>query len=67
MRFLVFSCGIRGESAFCSAECRQQQMNQDEAKEKCLTASKKGSTAVASAPTAVAKVSAMNGETVAAV
>ncbi|KAA0067408.1 protein MARD1-like [Cucumis melo var. makuwa] len=57
----------KGESAFCSAECRQQQMNQDEAKEKCLTASKKGSTAIASAPTTVTKVSAINGETVAAV
>lgn len=57
----------KGESAFCSAECRQQQMNQDEAKEKCSTGSKKGSAAVASAPTAVTKVSAINGETVAAV
>ncbi|XP_023547753.1 uncharacterized protein LOC111806606 [Cucurbita pepo subsp. pepo] len=50
----------KGESAFCSAECRQQQMNQDEAKEKY---SKKGP----SGPTAVGKVSAINGETVAAV
>ncbi|KAL5703918.1 hypothetical protein ACHQM5_022411 [Ranunculus cassubicifolius] len=25
----------RGDTAFCSSECRQQQMNQDERKEKC--------------------------------
>nr|XP_043617694.1 FCS-Like Zinc finger 5-like [Erigeron canadensis] len=25
----------RGDSAFCSLECRQQQMNQDEKKDKC--------------------------------
>ncbi|XP_028114380.1 FCS-Like Zinc finger 6-like [Camellia sinensis] len=33
----------KGDSAFCSLECRQQQMNQDERKEKkcSLTASKK--------------------------
>ncbi|RWR78461.1 senescence-associated family protein [Cinnamomum micranthum f. kanehirae] len=32
----------RGESAFCSLECRQQQMNQDERKDKCsLTSMKK--------------------------
>ncbi|XP_038875391.1 FCS-Like Zinc finger 6-like [Benincasa hispida] len=57
----------KGESAFCSAECRLQQMNQDEAKEKRSKTSNKGSAAVASAPTAVTKVSAINGETVAAV
>ncbi|XP_022141577.1 uncharacterized protein LOC111011908 [Momordica charantia] len=57
----------KGESAFCSAECRQQQMNQDEAKEKRLMAPKNGAAAVASATSTVAKVSAINGETVAAV
>ncbi|KAJ8771621.1 hypothetical protein K2173_026798 [Erythroxylum novogranatense] len=31
----------RGDSAFCSLECRQQQMNQDERKEKCSRASNK--------------------------
>ncbi|XP_048330916.1 FCS-Like Zinc finger 5-like [Ziziphus jujuba] len=31
----------RGDSAFCSLECRQQQMNQDERKEKCSFTSKK--------------------------
>ncbi|KAJ1411384.1 Zf-FLZ domain [Sesbania bispinosa] len=31
----------RGDSAFCSLECRQQQMNQDERKEKVFMASKK--------------------------
>ncbi|KAJ1406819.1 Zf-FLZ domain [Sesbania bispinosa] len=31
----------RGDSAFCSLECRQQQMNQDERKDKRCVASKK--------------------------
>ncbi|KAG6422965.1 hypothetical protein SASPL_113348 [Salvia splendens] len=32
----------RGDSAFCSLECRQQQINQDDRKDKCsFTASKK--------------------------
>ncbi|CAK8566320.1 unnamed protein product [Lathyrus sativus] len=31
----------KGDSAFCSLECRQQQMNQDEKKDKCCVASKK--------------------------
>ncbi|KAG4959000.1 hypothetical protein AAZX31_13G070900 [Glycine max] len=31
----------RGDSAFCSLECRQQQINQDERKEKFVMASKK--------------------------
>ncbi|XP_027332337.1 FCS-Like Zinc finger 6-like [Abrus precatorius] len=31
----------RGDSAFCSQECRQQQMNKDERKEKFVMASKK--------------------------
>ncbi|KAI3465086.1 hypothetical protein Pfo_021749 [Paulownia fortunei] len=30
----------RGDSAFCSLECRQQQMTQDDRKEKCSLASK---------------------------
>ena len=40
----MFCCKIycRGDSAFCSLECRQQQMNEDERKEKKLSlASKK--------------------------
>ncbi|XP_065880232.1 FCS-Like Zinc finger 5-like [Euphorbia lathyris] len=50
----------RGDSAFCSLECRQQQMNNDEKKEKCsLLATMK--------ETATAVVSAAEGETVAAV
>ncbi|CDP01192.1 unnamed protein product [Coffea canephora] len=53
----------RGDSAFCSLECRQQQMNQDERKEKCsFVASKKDATNVATG----SKVST-KGETVAAV
>ncbi|KAJ9146407.1 hypothetical protein P3X46_028677 [Hevea brasiliensis] len=51
----------RGDSAFCSLECRQQQMNQDERKEKCSLASKKE---VATSNTA-SEVST-KGETVAA-
>ncbi|KAK9134327.1 hypothetical protein Syun_013657 [Stephania yunnanensis] len=31
----------RGDTGFCSLECRQQRMNQDEWKEKCSMASKK--------------------------
>lgn len=31
----------KGDSAFCSLECRQQQMNQDEKKDKCSVVSKK--------------------------
>ncbi|CAL0319361.1 unnamed protein product [Lupinus luteus] len=31
----------RGDSGFCSLECRQKQMNQDERKDKCFVASKK--------------------------
>ncbi|KAJ8625740.1 hypothetical protein MRB53_034270 [Persea americana] len=31
----------RGDTAFCSLECRQQQMNHDERKEKCSVASMK--------------------------
>ncbi|KAK8552227.1 hypothetical protein V6N13_120639 [Hibiscus sabdariffa] len=53
----------RGDSAFCSLECRQQQMNQDEKVEKCSVASKKQAPA-SSAPRS--SVSAKGG-TVAAV
>ncbi|GMI90936.1 FCS like zinc finger 6 [Hibiscus trionum] len=53
----------RGDGAFCSLECRQQQMNQDEKIEKCSVASKKQAPA-SSAPRP--GVSA-KGETVAAV
>ncbi|KAK6940131.1 Zf-FLZ domain, partial [Dillenia turbinata] len=35
----------RGDTAFCSLECRQQQMTHDERKEKCSVASKKESAA----------------------
>ncbi|XAR48581.1 hypothetical protein NMG60_11031453 [Bertholletia excelsa] len=36
----------RGDSAFCSLECRQQQIKQDERKERCSSvASKKGAAA----------------------
>ncbi|KAL5559053.1 hypothetical protein UlMin_035264 [Ulmus minor] len=54
----------RGDSAFCSLECRQQQMNKDEKKEKCsVLASKKETTS--SASTARSQVST-KGESVAA-
>ncbi|KAK4428496.1 FCS-Like Zinc finger 6 [Sesamum alatum] len=52
----------RGDSAFCSSECRQQQMTQDERKEKCSLASKKGA-----ATTAVGAQVSATGEKVAAV
>lgn len=65
---LINSCELfihcRGDTAFCSLECRQQQMNQDEKKEKCSIASKKQAAAASSA--ARSGVSA-KGETVAAV
>ncbi|XP_021284716.1 uncharacterized protein LOC110416904 [Herrania umbratica] len=54
----------RGDTAFCSLECRQQQMNQDEKKEKCSIASKKQPPAASSG--ASSGVSA-KGKTVAAV
>ncbi|XP_058096708.1 FCS-Like Zinc finger 6-like [Magnolia sinica] len=42
----------RGDSAFCSLECRQQQMNQDERKEKSSLASmKKEATCTATSET----------------
>ncbi|XP_054799147.1 FCS-Like Zinc finger 6-like [Prosopis cineraria] len=49
----------RGDSAFCSVECRQQAMNRDERKEKCSLASKKK----IAAQSAGSKVTS-NGETV---
>ncbi|KAL0368802.1 UNVERIFIED_CONTAM: FCS-Like Zinc finger 5 [Sesamum calycinum] len=52
----------RGDSAFCSLECREQQMTQDERKEKCSWATKKDSASAA----AGSQVSATGG-TVAAV
>ncbi|GLT93841.1 hypothetical protein SLE2022_116140 [Rubroshorea leprosula] len=51
----------RGDSAFCSLECRQFQMTQDEKKEKCSLASKNEAVA-SSAATGTTK-----GETVTAV
>ncbi|XP_057503597.1 FCS-Like Zinc finger 6-like isoform X1 [Actinidia eriantha] len=53
----------KGDSAFCSLECRQQQMNQDERREKCSFASKKEATAAACGSAVVSAT----GETVAAV
>ncbi|KAJ3700520.1 hypothetical protein LUZ61_004225 [Rhynchospora tenuis] len=47
----------RGEVAFCSLECRQQQMNLDERKDKC---------ALTSGPAQAASEQSTNGETVAA-
>ncbi|KAL2242265.1 UNVERIFIED_CONTAM: FCS-Like Zinc finger 6 [Sesamum indicum] len=52
----------RGDSAFCSLECREQQMTQDERKEKCSWATKKDGASAA----AGSQVSATGG-TVAAV
>ncbi|WJX32652.1 hypothetical protein P8452_20951 [Trifolium repens] len=37
----------KGDSAFCSLECRQQQMNQDERKDKCCVVSSKKKLVVA--------------------
>ncbi|KAE8733267.1 Bifunctional inhibitor/lipid-transfer protein/seed storage 2S albumin superfamily protein [Hibiscus syriacus] len=53
----------RGDSAFCSLECRQQQMNQDETIEKCSVASKKQAVASSAARSSVSA----KDETVAAV
>ncbi|XP_028757446.1 FCS-Like Zinc finger 5 [Neltuma alba] len=64
-RPLVPTCDIymyRGDSAFCSVECRQQAMNRDERKEKCSLTSKKKTVAHHSAGSKVAS----NGETVGA-
>ncbi|KAK7275738.1 hypothetical protein RIF29_16860 [Crotalaria pallida] len=54
----------RGDSGFCSVECRQQQMKQDEKKEKLLVASKKQHVAVA--PIQSGSQVTTKGETVAA-
>ncbi|KAF2299639.1 hypothetical protein P3X46_021731 [Hevea brasiliensis] len=51
----------RGDSAFCSLECRQQQMNQDERKEKCSLVSTKEVATSTTSPEVSTK-----GETVAA-
>ncbi|KAA8538041.1 hypothetical protein F0562_027379 [Nyssa sinensis] len=53
----------RGDSAFCSLECRQQQMNQDERKEKCSLVSKKEGASMATG----SEVVSTNGHTMAAV
>ncbi|KAE8715427.1 Bifunctional inhibitor/lipid-transfer protein/seed storage 2S albumin superfamily protein [Hibiscus syriacus] len=53
----------RGDNAFCSLECRQQQMNQDEKIDKCSVASKKQASASSAARSSVSA----KGETVAAV
>ncbi|KAJ0988383.1 hypothetical protein J5N97_006739 [Dioscorea zingiberensis] len=52
----------RGEMAFCSLECRQQQINYDERKEKCSVASMKKDTPSVTTGTD----SSGSGETVAA-
>ncbi|OWM79929.1 FCS-Like Zinc finger 5-like [Punica granatum] len=58
----------KGDSAFCSLECRQQQMNQDERKDKkCSVAASKKLDAVASSSTAPGAKVAAKGETVATV
>ncbi|CAI9763899.1 unnamed protein product [Fraxinus pennsylvanica] len=46
----------RGDSAFCSSECRQQQMTQDERKEKCSMVSKKDAASTATGGETVAAV-----------
>ncbi|KAE9444950.1 hypothetical protein C3L33_23152, partial [Rhododendron williamsianum] len=51
----------RGDSAFCSLECRQQQIIQDEKKEKCSLASMRET------PLAASQGGSAEGETVAAV
>ncbi|CAI9116348.1 OLC1v1017468C1 [Oldenlandia corymbosa var. corymbosa] len=56
----------RGDSAFCSLECRQQQMTQDERKEKCSLMASKKEAGTAIAGVTGSKVSG-KGETVAAV
>ncbi|RRT71164.1 hypothetical protein B296_00029943 [Ensete ventricosum] len=46
--FLGFVDDFRGNIAFCSLECRQQQMNLDEQKEKCSLTSTKDTPSAAS-------------------
>ena len=53
----------RGDNAFCSLECRQQQMNQDERKEKFVMASKKKVVATPPSGSQVAVATATKGET----
>ncbi|KAI4337724.1 hypothetical protein L6164_016105 [Bauhinia variegata] len=48
----------RGDTAFCSLECRQQQMTQDERKDKCCVASKKRVQAVMQAATSGSQATA---------
>ncbi|KAE8669431.1 Bifunctional inhibitor/lipid-transfer protein/seed storage 2S albumin superfamily protein [Hibiscus syriacus] len=62
-RRLVLLMILYGDSAFCSLECRQHQINQDEKKEKCWVASKKQAAASSAARSGVSS----KGETVAAV
>ncbi|KAK4802461.1 hypothetical protein SAY86_000664 [Trapa natans] len=59
----------RGDSAFCSLECRQQQMNQDKRKEKkcSVVASKRMDAVAPSAASAAVPEVVATGETVAAV
>lgn len=61
--FFWVTNNYRGDTAFCTLECREQQMKQDERKEKCRTgvASKKDG----SSPSASTKASSKS-ETVAA-
>ncbi|KAK1278442.1 hypothetical protein QJS04_geneDACA014445 [Acorus gramineus] len=57
----------RGDTAFCSSECRQKQMNMDERKEKCsLTSIKKETTPATPATSAAGSEASSGGETVTA-
>ncbi|KAI3883656.1 hypothetical protein MKX03_016338 [Papaver bracteatum] len=56
----------RGDAAFCTLECRHQQIQQDEKKEKCSWASKKEIPLAVVAATVAGSESSNNGETVAA-
>ncbi|KAL7085573.1 hypothetical protein ACP275_14G288700 [Erythranthe tilingii] len=49
----------RGDSAFCSQECRQQQMNKDERKDKCSVVSKMDAAAVTQVSATADRVSAV--------
>ncbi|KAL5992317.1 hypothetical protein ACLOJK_013233 [Asimina triloba] len=52
----------KGDTAFCSLECRQQQMNKDERREKCSLASMKKETTSSSAAAAAAAAAASGSE-----
>ncbi|KAK4476591.1 hypothetical protein RD792_015748 [Penstemon davidsonii] len=55
-------CMYRGDTAFCSLECREQQMKQDERKERCAAtknAESHGSELVATAPESTGKSGAV--------